>query len=51
MNKEIIKISSICIGVCSIVMIQCNHTLPGLIGLCVACLGGMLCTSKNVIGN
>lgn len=49
--KELIKISSISIGLCGILIVWNDHILPGIVVLAVACLGGMVCTSKNVVGN
>jgi hypothetical protein len=51
MNKDIIKVISICIGLCGMIILWNDNVLPGLIVLSVACLGGMVATSKNVIGN
>lgn len=49
--KEIIKVSVLCLAICGITMLGCGKVIPGLVVLCVACLGGMLLTSKNVVGN
>lgn len=49
--KEIIKASVLCLGVCGITMIGCNKVIPGLVVLSVASLGGMLLTSKHIVGN
>jgi hypothetical protein len=49
--KELIKVSSISIGLCGILMVWNDHVLPGIIVLSIACLGGMLYSSKNVVGN
>ena len=51
MNKEIIKVIAICLTLCGILIIVNGNLLPGLVVLSVACLGGMLYSSKNVIGN
>jgi hypothetical protein len=49
--KEIIKVSVLCLGMCGITMLGCGKLFPGLVVLSVTCLGGMLLTSKNVVGN
>ncbi len=49
--KETIKISIICLGTIGILTLSLNHMLPGLIMLSVACLGGMVYSNENVIGN
>ena len=49
--KEIIKVSVLCLSVCGITMLGCGKVIPGLVVLSVTCLGGMLLTSKNVVGN
>jgi hypothetical protein len=51
MNKSIIKTISICLAIYSTLMILLNHTIPGLIVLSVATLGGMLYSSKHIVGN
>lgn len=51
MNKNIIKVISMTLAVNGTAMILLNHTIPGLIVLSIATLGGMVATSKNVIGN
>jgi hypothetical protein len=49
--KEIIKVSVLCLGVCGITMLGCERVIPGLVVLSVTCLGGMLLTSKHIVGN
>lgn len=51
MNKSIIKTVVVCLAIYGTTMILLNHTIPGLIVLSVATLGGMVYSSKNVIGN
>ena len=51
MNKEIIKTIVWSLTICGITMLLCDKVIPGLSVLGVACLGGMLLTSKNVVGN
>lgn len=51
MNKNIIKTIVVCLAIYGTLMILLNHTIPGLVVLSIATLGGMLYSSKNVIGN
>lgn len=51
MIKEIIKVSVLCLALIGITMLGCGKVIPGLVVLSVASLGGMLLTSKSVVGN
>jgi hypothetical protein len=51
MNKSIIKAIAICLAIYGTLMIGLNHTIPGLVVLSIASLGGMLVTSKHIVGN
>jgi hypothetical protein len=51
MIKEIIKVSVLCLALIGITMLLCDRVIPGLVVLSIGCLGGMLITSKHIVGN